>query len=198
MLWLSVNILGVLIFLFLFWKRMKEDYTSQIIFSSAVNILLGFGIGILAAKRFFPEYFFWGGVGGGLLGLLISVLRFRIRIFESLEALVIASLPMVVLMFMYHSAVNSSLVSFIAFIVCLLFLFAFYLLDAHYKEFSWYKSGKVGFSGLSTSFLFFTTRSLVAIFYPSVLSFVSKSEVYLSGSFAIISLVLIVFLGRQE
>lgn len=195
---LIVSVVGVLTFLFLYWKRLKEDYASQVVFTSALYVLAGFSAGYLISHKFFPIWFFWGGFIGSLAGLLLAVLRFKIKFYETLDASIISFFPMILLMFMSDSAVNSSLVSFIGFVAMLFFIFVYFFLDAKYREFTWYASGKIGFAGLATLGLFFLTRSIVAIFFHDVLSFVDKSEVFVSGSLAFICFLTVYNLGRQE
>jgi len=49
--------LGIIIFLFFFWKRLKEDYSSERIFSTAFYILFGIGAGFLAVWFFKYQQF---------------------------------------------------------------------------------------------------------------------------------------------
>lgn len=193
---LLTGLFGCLVFLFIFWKRLKEDYASEIVFKSATYILTAILISWLLSVRFFPEWFLWAEFIGGMMGLAISFRLLRIRFYETLEAFVISSLPWVSLTLLKSSVVSSSLSSFIAFLVTLVVIFVYYFLDYHYKEFTWYKSGKIGFAGLSTLALIFVTRSLLALFGIHVLSFVSKFEGIISGAFAFICFLLIFNLGR--
>lgn len=193
---LLTGLLGCLIFLFIFWKRLKEDYAAEIVFKSATYILTGILVAWSVAVKFFPEWFLWMEFFGAIVGLGLSYRFLRVRFYETLEAFVIASLPWVSLTLLKSSVVNSSLSSFIAFLVTLIMIFVYYFLDYHYKEFTWYKSGKIGFAGLSTLALVFVSRSLLALFGIHVLSFVSKFEGIISGAFAFICFLLIFNLGR--
>jgi hypothetical protein len=190
------GLIGCLVFLFIFWKRLKEDYASEIIFKLATYILTAMFISWLISIRFFLEGFLWFEFIGGIIGLGISFRLLKVRFYETLEAFVIASLPWVALTLLKSSVVDSSLSSFIAFIASLVMIFVYYFLDYHYKEFTWYKSGKIGFSGLTTLALIFVTRSLLALTGIHVLSFVSKFEGIISGAFAFICFILIYNLGR--
>lgn len=193
---LLVGLLGLLIFLFVFWRKLKEDYASEIIFKSATSILTGMLIGWAFSIRYFSEWFLWSEFIGALVGLSLSCYKQRLRFYETLEAFVIASLPWLSLSLLKNSVVASSFSSFIAFIVTLVMIFVYYFLDYNYKNFTWYRSGKIGFSGLTTLALIFTTRSLLALFGLHVLSFVSKFEGIISGAFAFICFLLIYNLGR--
>lgn len=194
----AVGIFGVIIFLFIFWKRLKEDYASEIIFQSAFYILIGAMVGYLLSFRFAPNWFFWIGLGGGMSGLGIAILKLRIKFYESLEAFIIAALPFLALIFLMDSVAKSSLSSFLAFLAILILVFLSYWTDTHYKTFTWYKSGKVGFAGLTTAALVFAARAAIAILGITMISFVGKYEAIISGVLAFISFLLLFNLGRQE
>ena len=191
-----VAIFGVLIFLFLFWKRLKEDYSAEIIFESATFILVGIGVGWAASGKFFPSWFFWASLSGGIAGLLLAILRFKVKFYETLEAFTISSLPWLSLIFLKDSVMKSSLSSFLAFLVILVMLFVSYYFDTHYKKFGWYRSGKIGFAGLATAALMFLVRSAIAIVKVPVLSLVGRSEGIISGALAFICFLLLFKLGR--
>ena len=105
-------------------------------------------------------------------------------------------LPWLGLIFLKDSIKLSSLTSFLAFfaVACLLTLFAY--LDASYKNFSWYRSGRVGFSGLTTLGVLFLLRAAFASFFPDVISFV-KYEAILSGVAAFVIFLAIFNLARS-
>lgn len=192
-----VNILGTFVFLFIFWKRLKEDYSSEIIFKTAFFILVGILIGFLLSLKFISAASFWFTFVGALLGLGISILALKVRFYETFEALIISSFPWISFIFLLDSVVHSSLSSFLAFIAILIFVFISYYLDTHYKNFTWYKSGKIGFAGVVTLGLFFIVRSLLAIFTIHMLSFVGlKVEAIISAAAAFICSVLLFNLGR--
>jgi len=190
--------LGLLVSLFIFWKRLKEDYSPEIIFNSIFIVFTCFITSILISSRFFPEWFFWIQLGGVLAGLAIAVYKNKIRFYESLEALVFSFTPLLSLFFLRDATLNSSFSSFMAFTFILVLMFVFYYIDSHYKNFVWYRSGKIGLSGLSILFLFFLIRATIAIFSPYVLSFSGKIEPFISGLFAGVSAVAIFILGRHE
>ena len=195
---LAVTILALLIFLFLFWKRLKEDYAAEIIFKAATFILVGIGIGWVAAARFFPAWFFWASTIGGLIGLSFAILRFRVKFYETLEAFIISSLPWLSLIFLENSVARSSLSSFIAFIAILIMVFVSYYFDTHYKRFTWYRSGKIGFAGLAVAIIFFLLRTAIAISKVPMLSFVGQGEAVISGIAFLVSFLLLFNLGRVK
>jgi len=194
----GVGTLGVIVFLFIFWKRLNEDYSSEVIFQTAFSVLAGIFVALLLTNKFLPGAFFWTGSVGGLIGLLLAIFRFKVKFFESFEAFIISVLPWLGFVFLKDSVFNSSLSSFLGFIVILIMVFISYWLDSHYKNFTWFKSGRVGFAGLATLAFIFLIRSVVDILGISMLSFVAKYEAVLSGAAAFICFLLLFNLGRVK
>lgn len=196
---IPVNLLGILVFLFIFWKRLKEDYSPEIIFRSAFNILIGVGILYLIALKFLPVGSFWLSSIGAVLGLALSMFTLRVKFYETFEAMVISVFPWIGLIFLLDSVFHASLSSFLAFIAILIFVFLSYYLDSHYKEFAWYKSGKIGFAGVATLGVFFVARAMLAIFKIPMLSFiVFKVEAAISGVAALTCFILLFYLAKAE
>jgi hypothetical protein len=194
---ISTNLVGVFVFLFIFWKRLREDYSSEIIFKTAFEILTGILIMFLVSLRFTQIGFFWLAVLGAMAGLGLSIFSLKVKFYETFEALIISSFPWISFIFLLNSVTHSSLSSFLAFIAILVFVFISYYLDAHYKNFTWYKSGKIGFAGIVTLALFFIIRALLAIFGISMVSFVSlRFEALISGAAAFICFILLYNLAK--
>lgn len=191
------NLLGILIFLFLLWKRLKEDYPYEKIFNFAALILGGLLIGFLVSKIILPNYWFFIEIIGVAVGFIIGVIRLKLKFFEPFESLVIGFLPMLTLYFLSDSIKNSSLGSFLAFWVSIICIALFFLIDSYYRGFSWYKSGRVGFSGLFIAGLFFLIRSLSSLAFPNVISLSGNFEAYISGTIAFIFFLLLYNLSRN-
>jgi len=181
--WLEIifGLVGILLFLFLFWKKLKEDYESEIIFTSAFYILFGIAGGLLISVRFFPTWWFWFVFLGSAVALLISATKFKLRILEVLEAGVVAGLLSFGLTMFVDYIQNPTLFSGIGTLIVLVLFISFFFIDKHYKSFRWYKSGRVGFSGLTILAVFFLIRSTVAVAFPNMLSFVGEIDTILSG-----------------
>jgi hypothetical protein len=193
---IAVSLVGVVIFLFMFWRRLKDDYSSEIIFSSAEYILLGIALGWLAAFKFIPNWFFWTTILGGMIGLTVAVFRFRVRFYEFLEAFTISLLPWIGFIFLEDSVTNSSLSSFLAFVAILIIIFISYWLNVNYRSFIWYKSGRIGFTGLATAGILFVLRSVVAAIGINVVSFVAGYETLISAAAALVCFSLLFNLGK--
>lgn len=191
-------LLGIFLFLFIFWKRLKDDYSSNIIFASGLAILLGLSLGLGISKIFLPPWFFWMAFAGSLLGMLLMIFKYKLKFYETFESLILATIPLVSIMFFKDSVTHSSLHSFLAFAASLILIFLSYWFDLNYKSFTWYKSGKIGFAGLSIGIVFFLARTLLAIFGISMLSFVGRIEPIFSGIACIIFIGLLINLGRGK
>ena len=176
---------------------MKDDYASGIIFEVATYILLGIAVLYLVGLKLFPGWFFWTSIIGAAGGLALGILRFRLRFYESMEAVAVGLMPWLAFIFLKDSVVSSSLSSFLAFLSILLIIFIFYFLDTHYREFTWYRSGKVGFAGLSTLAIIFAARSAIALAGVRVLTFSGRFEAIVSGAMAFICFILIYNLSRK-
>ncbi|KKR42325.1 hypothetical protein A2434_01035 [Candidatus Woesebacteria bacterium RIFOXYC1_FULL_41_14] len=190
--------LGVILFLFVFWKRLKDDYSSDIIFQVATSILVGLAVGYTASKIFFPEWNFWMSFLGYLFGMIVMVAKFKLRTYGTIEAAIMAGIPFISLMFFKDSITNYSLNSFLAFVGTLVLIFLIFWVDLNYKSFTWYKSGKIGFAGLFTSILFFAARTVIAIIGITMVSFVGKFEAIISGMTALACIGLLVNLSRRR
>lgn len=192
------NAIGFFVFLFVFWKSLKEDYTSSQVFSTSFSIVLGIILFNILARIFFSTWWFWASFVGVLVGFVVGLLRFKLRVLETIQALLIALLPWLGLNFLAHAIINSNLISLLASVTVALLIGFYLLVEAHYKKFTWYKSGKVGFSGLATAGLFFLTRGTVAVFINDVISFSGKSEPYLSAIVAFVFFLALFNLARRN
>lgn len=193
-----IGVSAFFVFLFIFWRRLKEDYASGIIFTSAFYLLLGLLAGYFSAYFFWPAFWFWSVLLGLSLGLGASFLRFHLKFYETLESSVIGFLIWLALIFLADSVRGSSIFSFAGFIALVLIIGLFYFLEGRFRNFSWYKSGRIGFCGLTTLGVFFLVRSLVALFYPFVLSFVGKKEIIFSSLVAFGLFLLTFNLSRKK
>jgi hypothetical protein len=178
---IAFNIIGFIIFLYLFWKRLKEDYIANQIFSTAFFSVIGLVVFYLISRKFFFPWWFWSTLTGAVIGLSLGVWKYKLKYFETFEAASLGLFIWLSLYFLADAVTHSSLPSFIGFVVIVILVGLYHFFDNHYKSFIWYRSGKVGFSGLATSTVLFLIRTIVFLFLPNALSFVPKFEVYLSA-----------------
>ena len=161
--------------------RLREDYTQNQIFTTGFYVLLGIACGNILAMGFFNNWWFWLGLAGGAIGLMVGIRCFRLRFFETLEAFVIAGLSLFLVVSLSELIKEYSKSSMFLTLGVIFFIGLFIFLDLHYKKFTWYRSGRIGFSGLTVLGLFFLSRSIIAMSDLYVLSFVGESEVVMSG-----------------
>jgi len=192
-----VNIFAFFVFLFVVWKRLKEDYPVEDVFNLCFVTALGLTLGYFTAKLFAPRYWFWLEVLGILLGFMFLAIKKGLKFYETIEALFIAFLTWFGIYWVFLFIQTPAITSFLATLLIACFIVLFYLLDGNYKNFTWYKSGKIGFSGLVTAGLFFLSRSAVASLFPFMLSFSGKTEVYLSAVTSFIIFLLVYNLARE-
>lgn len=181
-------VVSLLTFLFFFWRRLREDFEPPVIFRSGLLIVAGFAVGSATAGVLLPRFlpssaifsptglWFWGAGIGLAIGFAISYRVFKLPFYESLEAAVVGFLfasPFITREWIYE---------FIS-------LCVYYYLRSHYKSFSWYKSGKVGFAGLATMGVFFLVRSILALVGGSMIVFtgIGKVEVVLCAALSFLS-----------
>ncbi len=191
------GILGSLLFLFVFWRKLKEDYVQDQIFSTGFYVLTGIILGALLAVNFRSSWWFWSSLSGALLGLSMGVEKYKLRMFETLEASIYGGLILCACYFLFDFVSTARIFSLYYLLLNLVFIGLFEFLNAHYRKFSWYKSGRVGFSGLTIAGLFFISRAIVAVFFPDTASVVGKSDVMLSAIFAFISFISVYNLSRK-
>lgn len=193
--WL-VNLAGILLFIFLFWKRLKEDYNSDIVFSISFLILLGTFIGHLLSRYLFPDWFFWMEAFGAFLGFAVGIFKYNTRFFETYEALFISFMPWLTLFYLVELIRKPGFGMAVVVLVNVGLILLFNYINIRYKNFSWYKSGKIGLAGLLTSGIFFLMRSVIASILPSMVSFLGLSEIVLSGVCAFTLFLLIYNLSK--
>ncbi len=175
---------GIPVFLFIFWKKLKEDYLPDQIFATATFVISGILLGFLTSLLFLTEWWFWITGLYAFIGLLIGVFRFRFRFYEAFEASFVGLMPWLSLVFFADSVSTTSLGSFVGFGFLMGLLGLYYYLDAHYKNFSWYLSGRVGFSGLTVAGIFFLGRSALALLSEPVVSLSGSLDVLFSAVLA--------------
>lgn len=158
---LIANVLGIFILLFLLWRTLKEDYSFEKIFNLGFLILIGYFISLVLSKYVVSNMWFWIILLGIIAGFTVGILKQKMKFFESFEALIVGLLSWVSFVFLSDSINKFSLISFLAFWISFVCIFIFYFLTSHYRSYSWYKSGKVGFAGVITAILFFIFRCLL-------------------------------------
>jgi hypothetical protein len=195
MLYYVFTILSIFLFLFIFWRNLKEDYPSDQIFSFSSTILLAILISSILARMYIPLYPFWINLASILTIIFIGTKRYHFRFFEVFEAAVIALSPWISFTYLYKAFSPFNLKLLIEGIIVLFLILIFSYFKNIYKKLSWYRSGKIGFSSLAVLILFFIMKTVVALFWPDVVSF--ALEAIISGIFAVASLVSLVIIRNS-
>lgn len=160
--------------------------------------MAGMLLGYLASGFYFPKWWFWFEAFGAFLGFSYAVVKYSLRFFETFEAVFIGLVPWLIIYYSDNLIANPTLVSFLVTAGVVILLLLFWFIDSRYKNFSWYKSGRIGLAGLVSAAFFFLTRATIATFFPFVVSFVGKSEAILSGVCAFTLFLLIYNLSKEE
>lgn len=202
---MSIIVLLVVLFLcafgysFLYWVRLKEDYSGDVIFTCfflSVALAAFFSI-FLSWLLKGVGWVYWGVLLGVLLGVIVGNLKFRMRFFEGLEGAILGILVLNVVGFAYISISSFSMFAILMISNAIVWLVVFFLLDRRYKDFGWYRSGKIGFSGLSSLGGFYLTSCLIALVVPTMVFFTSQIDVIISGIISFLSFLAIYNLSRQ-
>jgi hypothetical protein len=184
------NLLGIFFFLYLVWKKLKEDYTPEKIFSLCFTAIFALLVGVIVSKNFLPEFWFWIEALFVSISFAVAIKRQKIKSFEGFGALAIGFMPWLSLYFLAVSIKNSSLSSFLAFWISLFCVALFFFLNSQYRKFTWYKSGRVGFSEVVTVIVFLILRAILLrnnIF-----------ELYLSGTVVFLLFLVLLHLNKNE
>lgn len=166
-----VMAIGILVSFFLFWRRLKEDYSGNIVFTTCFYVLFGLLIGEKLIDYLWQGWWFWGGILGSVVGYFLAVFRFKLNFFETIEALGLALINFLAFFFLADSIVKASITSLVGSLVLFSLVFLFFFFESKYKNLTWYRSGRLGFSGFTTIGVFFLIRAFVASIFPDMLSF---------------------------
>ncbi len=167
---------GVIAFSFSIWRRLKEDYSPEQIFSSTILALLGGLLGFIIFDRWLPQFVFWGFLVGFVLFGLYAISKINLKLYEAWDA---AALGLSWLSLFFHlglllkNGFGEKFSRALEVLPAIVAIVLFYVYLKNYRRFSWYPSGKIGFIGGSVACLYFVTLALVAIYQFWVLSFSS-------------------------
>lgn len=201
-------ILGISLFMFYYWRRLKEDYVHDLIFTSLGYIFVGVSLGglvsfllsrILIAVPFLNagQLWFWGAFLGWVLAVVANVKLLKFKFFETFEA---SSIGLLIWLEMLYIAnfISTQVVSSLGMSVFVFFLFIlFRIFEKKYKQFSWYKSGKVGFSGLISLGIYFSARAVLALISINMVTLAGKIEVIFSTVTAFLLFFAVYYLSEQ-
>lgn len=163
--------LGVFVFSFNLWRRLKEDYPVDEIFSFTLGVLLAGLLTFFVATNLLPHYSFWVSLLAGAGSGIYFMRRFSFRFFEVVDALAPSYLWLSLFLSLALLSGEEMLLHLAGGAISLAGIFAYSLAAPRYRSFTWYPSGKLGFLGLSSLVVYFLLRAVVEITYTRVLSF---------------------------
>ncbi len=184
-----VVVFGSLVFVFMFWRRLKEDYSSDILFSAGVSMaictMLFSAIFFYIANFFFaksavfyPEgMWFWGAVVGYLIAYAVSVWRYEMKVYEVFDAAGIALLLWYAEIIFAYSIIPLYISGLAFFSAVFIFYLSFVWLQKNYKRLSIFRNSRAGAPGLAIIGALFFVRVLAAYFVPSLVSLVGPIDI---------------------
>jgi len=188
-------LLGIVVYTFVFWKSLKEDYAPDMIFNTA--LLAIFISTVLASLCYFlyQPLWFWSGFLGMLLGTTVGIRVYKLRKYEVYDASIISFLYLQVILLLWF-IFDDGLYNLILLGLTVMCIVLYYFLQANYRKFSWYKSGKVGFSGFTVLGTYFIGRSVIAVFSLPVVSLSGVFDIIISAVFVIVSFAVVYTLSK--
>jgi hypothetical protein len=167
-------LLGTVLFSFAFWRKLKDDYENDEIFTSTLMLLFGGLIGWFVVGRWFEPLVFWGFALGFLISGIYATVRLGLKSFETIDSMAWAFFWLwvfVELRVVFMGGLGRYGINLLPLTAPILGLFVYRFLDSRYRRFSWYPSGKIGFLGLASFAVYFFFRAAVAFTLFGVLSF---------------------------
>ena len=193
------RVLGIVAFLYLLWRNLRESYDDQKIISYSWLGLLGFlicgrlGYGLINWGIWNNDLTDWISVWNkpgmsymsGYLGLILVTWLFAKRqqwkFLNFMEDLVKPFLILVGLMMVdewVRSKFSWQILIYILMVILVYMLSNWFA--GRYRSFVWYKSGKKGFVLLATNFLFFSILAFVfGVFRDNVVNLILASVISL-------------------
>ena len=204
-----IRILGIILFLYLMWRNLRENYDSQKLIIFSWLALLGFLVsgrlfyGLINWEIWNNDLMDWILVGnkpgmsyiGGYLGLIgvswFFTRKQQWRFLNFMEDLVKPFLVLVGFFMLDEFFRSKFFIKPGLFLLLIVLVFPlFNLIMVKYRSFVWYKSGKKGFALLSLNFLFFLgvipilivfKDNLFNIILASIISLMSLIGLFILG-----------------
>lgn len=184
-------------FLYFFWKKLKDDYSQSQIFTTGFYSLFGLSAGYVISHIYLPEHWFWLSFIGSTLGVLIGMKRFKMRLFETLEGFIVGALDILLVFGIYNLATKFNYIDLVGVIAVFFLMILFFYINKRYKRYVWYRSGKVGFSGLLVAGFYFVFRASFLLF-SGIINRSNIAEAIFSGVLAFASFLALYNLSRKE
>lgn len=203
------RVLGIILFLYLIWRNLRDNYDDQKIITFLWVALLGFLVfgrlfyGLINWGIWNDNFLDWILVGskpgmsyiGGYLGLILVSWLFTKKIqwkfLNFMEDLIRPFLVMVGFYMLDELIRTKFSLEIGLFLLLIILVFPLFVwISDRYRSFVWYKSGKKGFALLSLNFLFFLGVIPVLISFKDNLF-----NIIASGVICLVSLIGLFILG---
>jgi hypothetical protein len=198
--WLALPLLGI-IYLFLFWRKLREDYYQEALFSlSLVQVLVLTGLYWLIQYRLVLNFYYLEVVFVVIAYLLVSLWfkRGEVNKIEIIEGSLIAywwvNLFWCTLLLFKDWSHWQSLG--LEVFVTVLSLVVYLIVNNNYKKFGWYRSGRVGIAGLTALGAALLLKGSVVFVFPTVFHFPIAPLIF--GAFAFLDFMLVYMLANQK
>lgn len=161
------HFLAVFIFAFIIWKKLREDYPNELIFSFTLALLASGSSGWWIFQKFATPFAFWGVFVLPVILGLYFVKKFDMRPFEVIDAVAVSWF-----WFAFLGTAGSllatlqmpSILSLPQVLIPLVSLGMYSFFIRNYRSFSWYPSGKVGFAGIASLALYFLLFAVFSLY----------------------------------
>ena len=181
-----IKVLGMVLFVYLTWRNLRENYEEDKIVSYSWLALLGFLVGgriVYGLVNFgvwndswMSWFSIWSKPGidyvGGFLALILTSTIYAklnnwkvIPFFEDGLINDLVLLSFLIADEFVRTKFDLMIGTYLLFLILVVFLVKF--LKKKYRSFIWYKSGKKGFTFLLTMFLSFLTLGFLRMFFQS-------------------------------
>ena len=117
--------------------------------------------------------------------------KYNFKVFEAVDAYVLSSLSLLTIFLFRLGITDFGFSSGITLFICIFSVIAFFFVDKNYKKFTWYRSGKVGFTGLAVLSLFFFIKGVVALFINDMVLFLGNPDYYISFTLVLVCVFII-------
>lgn len=190
--------MSLVLYAFFFWRRLKEDYVSKPVFNAMfLTLIATIVLSQIARLTEQQNMWFWGGYLGFFLSVVFFSRNYKFKIFELYEAAGRSMIFLIIAIGLadYLSHQHAESLAVVAFCTALFGLFI--AIDANYRKFTWYRSGRVGVAGLITFGVFFAARAIVAASGFDILSILGRIDFIFSGIVAFMHFFFVYHLSQK-
>lgn len=189
--------MALIVFLYVFWKRLKDDYIANQIFSVAFLSIAGFISAVIYLKLFSFNWSFWGITVGVIFGMLVGVYRFKIKLLDALNSEIVAWSPLIIGAGVFTGiTLADNLMIILSLIFGILYLSNDLILKL-VQDVTKFKYGRSHISGLIVISLYMVLRFILAIYHNKVLFFLDYDAVISVLVFVISTATVVTFIVKK-